>query len=231
MPEKILLYHGSQKIIERPRLAAGKSRNDYGPGLYCTENLALAKEWACTADRGGFANQYRLDLTGLRLLTFSRQGTHVLNWVALLLKNRMFCPPGDWAVKAGEYLLDEFLLDFRPYDVLQGCRADDSYFSFAAAFLQNRLSLEQLSQATRLDKWNRQTVLVSEKAFAHLTFTGYDQAQQSVYYGKRLARDAAIRAAVQTGQRMDRVHGTYLLDILKEGWKNDDPRLRGNLSE
>lgn len=229
MAGKIILYHGSPKIIEHPSLSAAKTRNDYGPGFYCTENLPLAREWACTAERGGFANQYRLDLTGLKVISFSQPGMHVLNWMAVLLRNRMFCPTGDWAVKARTYLLDEFLLDFRSYDVVHGCRADDSYFSFAAAFLQDRLSLEQLIRATKPDKWNRQLVLTSEKAFRQLTFTGYDQARQSASYAKRLARDLAVRSALQARQKADSVPGTYLFDILREGWKNDDPRLRGNL--
>lgn len=41
------LYHGSEKIVETPQFGAGNPRNDYGLGFYCTQNLELAKEWAC----------------------------------------------------------------------------------------------------------------------------------------------------------------------------------------
>lgn len=41
------LYHDSEKIVETPQFGAGNPRNDYGLGVYCTQNLELAKEWAC----------------------------------------------------------------------------------------------------------------------------------------------------------------------------------------
>ena len=54
------LYHGSSKVIETPVYGEGNPQNDYGLGFYCTENLELAKEWACPRENDGFANQYEL---------------------------------------------------------------------------------------------------------------------------------------------------------------------------
>lgn len=39
------IYHGSNKIIQKPVFGFGKSANDYGLGFYCTEQLDMAKEW------------------------------------------------------------------------------------------------------------------------------------------------------------------------------------------
>ena len=36
----MLLYHGSDHVIEKPEFGAGKKHNDYGKGFYCTENIA-----------------------------------------------------------------------------------------------------------------------------------------------------------------------------------------------
>ncbi|MCF0142741.1 MAG: DUF3990 domain-containing protein, partial [Parasporobacterium sp.] len=47
MTENLTIYHGSQQIVEVPRFGMGKPYNDYGQGFYCTENIELAKEWAC----------------------------------------------------------------------------------------------------------------------------------------------------------------------------------------
>lgn len=44
---KLIIYHGSPEIIEKPVFGKGKPYNDYGMGFYCTEHLELAKEWAC----------------------------------------------------------------------------------------------------------------------------------------------------------------------------------------
>ena len=35
----MLLYHGSDHIIEKPEFGAGKKHNDYGRGFYCTQNI------------------------------------------------------------------------------------------------------------------------------------------------------------------------------------------------
>ncbi len=52
----ITLYHGSERIIEMPEFGKGKEHNDFGFGFYCTENAELAKEWAVSSMRNGFAN-------------------------------------------------------------------------------------------------------------------------------------------------------------------------------
>ena len=61
--EKIILYHGSEKIIKKPILTGGKISNDYGQGFYCTKHLELAKEWAVDDERPGFVNSYEIDIT------------------------------------------------------------------------------------------------------------------------------------------------------------------------
>lgn len=47
----MLLYHGSERRIEKPQFMLGKEHNDYGRGFYCTQDLELAKEWACKDER------------------------------------------------------------------------------------------------------------------------------------------------------------------------------------
>ena len=37
------IYHGSNKIIEKPLFGFGKTYNDYGLGFYCTEVLDMEK--------------------------------------------------------------------------------------------------------------------------------------------------------------------------------------------
>ena len=56
----MLLYHGSDHIIEKPEFGAGKKHNDYGRGFYCTQNIELAKEWAVSEDADGYVNKYSI---------------------------------------------------------------------------------------------------------------------------------------------------------------------------
>ena len=68
MKNAIELFHGSQCIIDDPMYGKGSPFNDYGLGFYCAEEIELAKEWACTEDKNGFANRYEIETDGLKIL-------------------------------------------------------------------------------------------------------------------------------------------------------------------
>ena len=223
---KLILYHGSPQILERPMFGKGKIYNDYGRGFYCTEQLELAKEWACGEGVDGFANRYEIETDGLSILNLSSNGYTILNWLAILLENR----PGRLSTpieKHGrEYLLRNFLPAYTAYDCIIGYRADDSYFSFARSFVGNGISLNQLSYAMRLGKLGEQFVLKSAKAFDALRFLDYTVADNSVYYAKRKTRDEAAREAFQKELENDDLNSVYMRDIIREEMKADDVRLR-----
>lgn len=226
------LYHGSQFIIEQPVFGKGNRLNDYGLGFYCTESLELAKEWACSTAQNGYANRYSFSTSGLSILNLSDRNYNILNWLSILLMNRKFNINSAIATQGKEYLTNAFLPYYDQYDVIIGYRADDSYFSFASAFLNNTISLAQLERAMFLGKLGEQIVLKSEAAFAHLHYEESILAEHSVYYLKRMERDRAARAEFRSQRNSSPASdAVYLLDILREEWTNDDPRLRKNLSE
>ena len=225
----MILYHGSPLIIEKPIYGFGSDHNDYGRGFYCTEKEELAKEWACPTVKNGFANKYELDLSDLQVLYLNKDGYNILNWIAILLKNRTFQKRSPISRQASTYILAEFLPDITGYDVICGYRADDSYFSYAKDFLNNGISVSQLSQAMRLGELGEQIVLMSEKAFNRINFIGYEIADGSIYNAKRMERENRARRAYLDN------HGTvfalnpedlYVRDILTGQVKNNDPRLR-----
>ena len=82
------IYHGSNKIIEKPLFGFGKTYNDYGLGFYCTENIELAKEWATNEGVDGYANKYEIETDNLTILNLSDYS--ILSWLAILLENRVF---------------------------------------------------------------------------------------------------------------------------------------------
>lgn len=227
----MLLYHGSPHIVQKPALGAGNPHNDYGLGFYCTQSLELAMEWACSADAGGYANRYSFDLKDLSVLNLS-DSYHILNWLSILLENRIFDTSSAVASQGKEFLTSTFLPDYQGYDVIIGYRADDSYFSFASAFLNNTISLAQLEKAMYLGKLGEQVVLKTEQAFSRLSFKEAIPAERTIHYPKRSARDNEARAAFRRERSAAPIqNAVYLIDILREEWQDDDPRLRRNLSE
>lgn len=225
--ENIILYHGSTKVIEKPLLGIGNPKNDYGLGFYCTENLELAKEWACTERSDGFANCYEMHYDDLSVLRLNDKPYHILNWLSILLHNRSFILSQGLPFEAREYLLQHFLPEYEHYDLIVGYRADDSYFSFANAFLNNTISLEQLRKAMMLGKLGEQIVLKSEKAFDRLLFKETFAVDSTLYYPKRMARDRQAREDFQKEKTsVSAANAIYMIDILRQNWTNDDPRLQ-----
>ena len=227
-----MLYHGSKEIIEKPTLRGGKETNDYGYGFYCTENIELANEWACPDNNDGYANKYELDMTGLNVLDLTKPEYNILNWMALLLQFRIpkGMTPND--EMAREYILKNFSIDLTKVDVIIGYRADDSYFSFARDFLKNTITVAQLSRAMELGKLGIQVVLHSEKAFEQLKYIESTIADNETYYTKRRARDLMAKEEYREATKLSSVtqDDLFIMDIIRQEVKNDDPRIQRNIS-
>ncbi|MCD8195971.1 MAG: DUF3990 domain-containing protein [Lachnospiraceae bacterium] len=232
MSEDLIIYHGSQRIIEKPTFGAGKKYNDYGQGFYCTENIELAKEWACPVRNDGYSNQYILHMSGLQIMYLTREKFNILHWLAILLKNRKFDITSPVGNAARDYILSHFMPNTANVDVMIGYRADDSYFSFAEDFVNNTISLRDLNLAMQLGTLGEQVVLLSERAFEQLTFTGYELTNYREYYYGRARRDQDARTAYANRKKnlQQLMDDIFILDIIREDMKDDDPRLQSVIS-
>lgn len=228
-----ILYHGSDSIIEKPEFGKGNPYNDYGVGFYCTENIELAKEWACLNKTGGFSNVYTIDIDELKVLNLSDMKYSILSWISILVNNRTFRIGSPIAAQSKEYLLTHFLQDISIFDAIIGYRADDSYFSFAMDFLNNTISLRQLERAMYLGKLGEQFMVKSKKAFDMIEFVRSELADGEIYYTKRLMRDSEARKLYLQGERKSTPSSDdlYMIDILREEMKQDDARLQRRIFE
>lgn len=220
----MIIYHGSRDIIEKPEFGKGNQKNDYGLGFYCTENVELAKEWACSDNEtNGYANQYEIDISECKVLDLREEKYSILNWMALLLKFRTFDVNTPVSMQAKEYILENFYVDAEEYDVIIGYRADDSYFSFAKDFINNTISVEQLAEAMLLGELGTQIVLKSKKAFDAVKYTSYELAECKEYYVKRVSRDKKARETYLSDYRKTlATDGLFVMDIIRKGLKNGD---------
>lgn len=230
MKKNIIIYHGSEKIIEHPVFGEGKKNNDFGLGFYCTESNDLAKEWAVSYLKDGFSNCYRLDTEYLKVLNLNSSDYSILNWIAVLVEHRLFSLKTPVARRAKQYLKDNFSINVNAYDVITGYRADDSYFDYAESFLNNGITVEQLAQAMRLGKLGEQVVIKSQYAFSKLEYTGFEIANKDEYYVLRKERDDA--ANMHYLKLLEEENdGLYIQDIMRGDIKNDDPRIPRNISK
>ena len=202
----LTLFHGSDKIIERPY---------YG-----------AREWSVDENRDGFLNCYELDLYNLRVLRLC-EGYSILHWLAILLENRKFQITSKLAREARRYLLKHFSVPYKDSDILIGYRADDSYFAFANDFLNGTISLRQLEEAMYLGKLGEQVVLKSEESYRHISFLKYEPVDAAVWYPRRKERDQRARQRYFDQDRDGWQRGElYMPKILDEEIGPNDTRIQ-----
>ena len=219
------IYHGSTIEIPRPLLSRGKPSNDYGRGFYCTEDIEMAREWACKGkEPPGFANAYDFSLEGLSVLDLSLPGYTILNWIAVLLANRTFDLDTDIAIEVRDYIVGNFMPPIAEADVVIGYRADDSYFNYADSFVNNALSLRRLDEALHLGRLGMQVALRTERAFAGLVYLGAEEVTWDVYHPRYASRDADARSqwrnAVKKGARA--ADDVFAVDIIRRGLRHGD---------
>ena len=126
-----------------------------------------------------------------------------------------------------KYLLQQFSVDYKKNDTIIGYRADDSYFSFAQDFINGTISYRQLNNALHLGKLGQQFVIKSEEAFTRLRFLGYEIAESTERYARKMLRDKSARREYFDVERNRRQRGDlYITQIMDEEMRPDDPRLR-----
>lgn len=230
MKKQIKIYHGSEKNIIKPIFGEGKKNNDFGLGFYCTKDINLAKEWAVSSLKDGFANKYILNIEYLKILNLNSSEYTILNWIAILVEHRLFSLKSPVAQRAKKYLIDNFGINVNAYDVIIGYRADDSYFDYAESFLNNSITVEQLAKAMKLGKLGEQIVIKSQYAFSCLTYDGFEIAKKEEFYEYRKVRnDNANKMYLDILE--DESDGLYIRDIIRLEIKNNDTRIPRNISK
>jgi hypothetical protein len=149
-----------------------------------------------------------------------------LNWLAILLENRKPRLSSLLAVSGCEYILKNFLPEYKDYDVIKGYRADDSYYAFVRAFVNNQISVRQLKFAMSLGNLGEQVVLKSKRSFERIKFIDFEQVKASVYYLKRKERDKLAEEAYRKESSALDMNGIYIRDIIARNIKDDDQILR-----
>ena len=197
------------------------------PSRMPTEATTL---WAVSSLRNGFVNRYSLDTEYLKILNLNSPNYTILNWIAVLVAHRLFSIKSPAAQRAKRYLIDNFGVNVNAYDLIIGYRADDSYFDFAASFLNNGIFVQQLANAMRLGKLGEQIVIKSKYAFSLLHYDGFSIAEKEKYYVRRKARNDEADQ-LYSDILEEETDGLYILDIIRGGIQNDDPRIPRNLSE
>lgn len=162
---KLIVYHGSDKIIDSPAHNGGRNFSDFGLGFYVTTNIEMAKSWASRrTNKLVYVNKYMLNTEGLTSLTFDLD----LHWLLFIAFNR-----GLIINEEIKIILENKYSDINDYDVIIGPTADDRMFDTLNLFFGNNITLEHCLKSLNSMDLDIQYNIKSNKGINAISFTNF----------------------------------------------------------
>ncbi len=159
----MIVYHGSNMVVEHPALIFQNHFLDFGFGFYTTLNRAqacdFARKVAMRRRSGvGIVNVYSVDEEQLKascsLLKFDEPDSE---WLEFVCANRTNSYTG------------------RKYDLIYGTVANDDVYATVAAYLNGTFTKEITLAALKIKRLFNQLVFASELSLSFLNFKGVEE--------------------------------------------------------
>ena len=170
----MILYHTSDREIQKPDIRRGRKNADFGQGFYLTPDREFTYRWAA---KHAVVNTYELDESGLLIHRFSRD----LSWFDTIFHNR----------RADDRL---------DVDIVIGPIANDTLFDTMGIISSGFLRPEEALELLKIGPEYTQVAVKTERALSQLwwisseTVSGLDEDQ-------RRAEQAAYQAAFAEGMQ------------------------------
>lgn len=154
----IILYHGSNKPVENPKILESKRALDFGAGFYLTSSINQAEKWAKSVTlRRGIGKpilnifEFNENVNDLKVLKFEKANG---DWLDYVVKNRKKMP------------LTE------NYDLIIGPVANDSTLPVINDYMDGKYTKEEAINHLLPQNMKDQFAFATEKALKYLKFTG-----------------------------------------------------------
>ena len=158
----MILYHGSNMVVEKPRLVEQNRFLDFGHGFYTTTNKAQAENFAkkVVARNGGIptVNIYEIDDSiGSELLKIKRFNAPDEEWLDFVSAHRNGMYEGE------------------QYDIIIGAVANDDVYRTLQVYASGLLTKEQALQALKIKRLFDQYVFTANEAISLLRFVRFEE--------------------------------------------------------
>ena len=152
----MILYHGSNMVVNEPKLVEQNRYLDFGYGFYTTTNKDQAENFAqkVVVRRGGKAivNVYEIDEDAAACLNIKRFNAPDEEWIDFVSANRN----GDYIGEA--------------YDIIIGAVANDDVYKTLQIYSTGLVTKEQAIEALKIKKLFNQYVFATNEALTYLKF-------------------------------------------------------------
>lgn len=146
-----ILFHGSDVVVETPRISVSGFNKDFGFGFYCTLLEKQAVRWALAKHNRHVVNSYSFvpgnDLCVLSFLEMTDE------WLDFVTDCRRGIPHG--------------------YDIVEGPMADDTVWDYVEDYVAGKISREAFWALAKFKYPTHQVVFCTEKALESLSFKDF----------------------------------------------------------
>ncbi len=144
------LYHGSNSIVNSPKILTNGYFKDFGYGFYCTNIEKQAKRWALTKHNAHIVNIYEYtpndNLNMISFETMSKQ------WLEFIVNCRRGVQ--------------------HDYDIVEGAMADDTIWDYVEDYVDGEITEAAFWELIKFKYPTHQIVFCSESALSTLAFKG-----------------------------------------------------------
>ena len=142
------IYHGSNVIVNKPKIITDGFYKDFGYGFYCTNFEKQAKRWALTKKNKHVVNVYTYtESKNLNCLIFKEMSD---KWLDFVVSSRQ-----------GER---------HDYDIVEGPMADDTIWNYVDDFARGMISRTAFWELVKFKYPTHQVVFCTEAALKCLEY-------------------------------------------------------------
>lgn len=148
MNENIIIFHGSNVLVEKPQIIVSGFYKDFGYGFYCTSIEKQARKWALTKKGESIVSvfSYQED-NALRIKSFPKMTDEWLDFV-------VDCRRG---IK-------------HEYDIVEGPMADDQIWDYVEDFMEGTITREAFWVLAKFKYPTHQIVFCTQESLRTLKF-------------------------------------------------------------
>ncbi|WP_449075765.1 DUF3990 domain-containing protein [Ruminococcus sp.] len=147
-----ILYHGSNVIVQNPKILIDGFYKDFGYGFYCTNIKKQARRWAITKRGKSVINKYNyVKNENLKIYSFTEMSEEWLQFV-------VNCRQGKE----------------HNFDIVEGPMADDQIWDYVEDYVSNNISKTAFWELVKFKYPTHQIVFCTENALKTLYYKGSD---------------------------------------------------------
>ncbi|MBR4707094.1 MAG: DUF3990 domain-containing protein [Pseudobutyrivibrio sp.] len=150
--DQIMVFHGSNVEVSKPKILQNGFYKDFGYGFYCTNIEKQAKRWALTRKGASIVNRYKYnENSDLKIKSFPEMTDEWLDFVVECRRGTL-----------------------HDYDIVEGPMADDQIWNFVEGFIEGRITRAAFWELVKFNYPTHQIVFCTEEALKTLEFEGSD---------------------------------------------------------